>query len=63
MKWGLRNYQMSYVAGGTLFSSVPGWIYDHTGSYIGGYVMFVVQLIILTLIIMRIYRRADAIDR
>ena len=58
----LRNYQMSYVAGGMLFSSVPGWIYDHTGSYIGGYVMFVVQLIILTFFIMRTYRRTDVID-
>ncbi len=58
----LRNYQMSYVAGGMLFSSVPGWIFDHTGSYLGAYAAFTVFVVLITIIVMKIYSTAPIIN-
>lgn len=35
----LRRFQVTYAVGSTLFSSVPGMIYDRTGSYRGAYLL------------------------
>lgn len=52
----LRNLQMSYTIGGLLMSSLPGYIYDHTGSYSVSFYLFAGIMVVFTFIVMGVYR-------
>lgn len=58
----LRNYQMAYVAGGALYSFIPGLIYDFTESYMGAYVSFVVFVVFIALIVVHTYSCAPVVN-
>ena len=51
----VRSFQMAYTLGGLFMSSLPGWIYDLTGSYAGAYVLFTGLLAVFTLAVMGVY--------
>ena len=51
----LRNSQMCYTLGGLLMSTLPGLIYDTTGSYANAYFLFTGILVVFTMIVMSVY--------
>ncbi len=59
----LRSFQMAYTLGGMFMSSLPGWIYDTTGSYAGAYVLFTGILALFTAVVMWVYACAGRQQR
>lgn len=52
----LRSYQLAYTCGGMLMSSLPGWIYDLSGSYTPAYTLFTVLFGAFVVVVALIYR-------
>lgn len=52
----LRNFQMCYTLGGLMMSTLPGCIYDKTGSYSAAFFLLTGFMVIFTLIVMGVYR-------
>lgn len=52
----LRWFQTAYQTGGILFSSIPGVIYDMTGSYRSSFAVFCVLSVIMLLVVDMVYR-------
>lgn len=59
----LRRFQVTYAVGSTLFSSVPGMIYDHTGSYRGAYIVMSGFLLITVFLLNAAYFLRDRRER
>ena len=52
----LRNFQMCYTLGGLMMSTLPGYIYDKTGSYSGAFFLLTFFMVVFTLIVMGVYQ-------
>ena len=52
----LKNLQSAYTFGGILISSLPGWFYDLTGSYIPGYIVLTLLLTVFIVSLLSAYR-------
>lgn len=52
----MRNAQMCYTMGGLFMSTLPGYIYDMSGSYSWAYILCSGIMIMFTLLVMSIYR-------
>lgn len=55
----LRNLQMCYSVGGMLMSTVPGSIYDLSGSYVPAFVLNTGLMLVFTGVLIFLYRKKD----
>ena len=52
----LKDFQRAFTAGGILFTSVPGKLFDLFGSYVISYWMFAGMVVAFTIILLLVYR-------
>lgn len=52
----LKDFQRAFTAGGILFTSVPGKLFDLFGSYVISYWMFTGMVVAFTIILLLVYR-------
>jgi sugar phosphate permease len=53
----IKRLQIAYQVGGLVFSSVPGFLADRTGSYVPAYLLFCVLLFVSVAVLQCMYRR------
>ncbi|HJI81762.1 MAG TPA: hypothetical protein OIM20_08605, partial [Eggerthellaceae bacterium] len=51
----IKNFQIAYALGGFIFTFLPGFIMEATGTYLVSYVMLLIMVVLAAVIIVGLY--------